>query len=197
MKFSFDQRPVIVVIAGPNGAGKSTFYDTHIAQSELFFVNADIIALKSELSAYEAAEVAGQMRDNFVARRESFVFETVLSDPVGDKIDFLERAVAVGYTVVFFFVGVESAAISHNRVRMRVSQGGHAVPRGKLDTRYPRTMANLARAVRTLPSVFVFDNGDLQQPYRLLAEYRDGQLIERGDAWPKWFQSVAEDGAVN
>lgn len=190
MKFSFDQRPIIVAIAGPNGAGKSTFHDTYIAQSKLFFINADIIALKSGVSAYEAAEAAGQIRDDFVERQESFVFETVLSDPVGDKIDFLKRVAAKGYTVVLFFIGVKSSAVSHSRVRMRVSQGGHGVPQDKLDARYPRTMANLARAIRALPSVFVFDNSDLRQPYHLLAEYRDGQLAERGDSWPEWFQQM-------
>ena len=192
MKFSFDQRPVIVTVAGPNGAGKSTFYDAYIAQSKLFFINADIIALGSEVSAYEAAIAASQMRDDFVARHESFVFETVLSDPVGEKVDFLKHAVLEGYNVIFFFIGVGSVAISHNRVRARVSQGGHGVPQGKLDARYPRTMANLARAIKDLPSVFVFDNSDLQQPYRLLAEYRNGQLIERGNPWPGWFLNVVE-----
>ncbi len=197
MKFSFDHRPVIVAIAGPNGAGKSTFYDTYVAQSKLFFVNADIIALGSEVSAYEAAEAAGQMRNDFLARRESFVFETVLSDPVGEKVNFLRRAIAQGYSVVFFFIGVESAAISHTRVRMRVTQGGHGVPQEKLATRYPRTLTNLARAIKKLPSVFVFDNSDLRQPYRLLAEYRDRQLAERSEPWPEWFQNVAEQAAAD
>ena len=196
MEFAFDQRPVIVAIAGPNGAGKSTFFDTYIAPSKLFFINADIIARESETSAYDAAEAAGQMRDDFIARRESFVFETVLSDPVGDKIAFLERATAEGYTVVFFFIGVRSAALSHNRVRMRVSQGGHGVPQGKLDARYPRTMANLSRAIKKLPSVLVFDNSDLRQPYRLFAEYQSGQLVKSDDLWPEWFRDVIERDAI-
>ena len=197
MDFTFDQRPVIVAIAGPNGAGKSTFYDTYIAQSKLFFVNADIIAHGTEVSAYEAAEAAGQMRDDFVTRHESFVFETVLSDPVGEKVDFLKRAVAEGYMVIFFFVGVRSAFISQTRVKMRVTQGGHGVPSAKLETRYPRTMANLARAIKISPSVFVFDNSDLSQPYRLLAEYRNGILTQRGDPWPKWFLDVVEQDAAS
>ena len=196
MDFTSDQRPVVVAIAGPNGAGKSTFYDTYVAQSRLFFVNADILALGSDLSAYEAAEAAGQVRDNFVARRESFVFETVLSDPVGEKVDFLRRVIAEGYGVVFFFIGIESASVSHTRVKMRVTQGGHGVPQGKLEARFPRTMANLVRAIKTLPSVFVFDNSDLLQTYRLIAEYQDGQLVERGDPWPKWFQNVVEQAGT-
>ena len=64
------------------------------------------------------------------------------------------------------------------------------MPREKLEAHYPRTAANLARAIKALPSVFVFDNSDLRQPYHRLAEYRDGQLVERATPWPEWFQKV-------
>ena len=194
MKFSFDQRPVIVAIAGRNGAGRSTFYDTYIARSKLF------LSMPTSSRSQESCRLAKRRKPlakcalNFVARRREVRFETVLADPVGEKVDFLNRAVAQGDNIVFFLVGVGSAAISHNRVRTRVSRGGHGVPQEKLDARYPRTMANLARAIKDLPSVFVFDNSDLQQPYRLLAEYRSGRLIGRGDPWPKWFMDVVQQG---
>jgi len=59
----------------------------------LAFVNADIIATESDLGA---AEVAEEIRRSRFARRESFIFETVFSDPVADKIAFMEDAVKVG-----------------------------------------------------------------------------------------------------
>jgi hypothetical protein len=34
-----------------------------------------------------------------IGRGESFVFETVFSDPVGDKVAFLEEAAGRGYVV--------------------------------------------------------------------------------------------------
>jgi len=52
--------------------------------------------------------------------------------------------------------------MSEQRVSMRVSQGGHDVPADKLAARFPRTLANLATAIRELPCVLVFDNSDLR-----------------------------------
>jgi predicted ABC-type ATPase len=162
-----DQRPVIVAIAGPNGAGKTTFFEAFIRPAALPFVNADEIARELSLDAYAAAEVASRIRQELVARRESFAFETVFSDPARAKLDFLRSAVNLGYTVLLCFVGLDSWASSATRVAMRVSQGGHNVPDEKLAARYPRSLENLAHALRQLPLVYIFDNSNLADPFRL------------------------------
>ena len=41
-------------------------------------------------------------------RGESFIMETVFSDPVGDKVSFLEEAVQLGYEVILCFIGIEN-----------------------------------------------------------------------------------------
>ena len=190
MDFRLDQHPVVIAIAGPNGAGKSTFYDVYLRSAGVRFINADVIAKERSLDAYVAAKVAGELRDEMIARRESFAFETVLSDPVGEKVEFLRRAADAGYTVVFCFIGVESAGISNTRVAMRVSKGGHDVPREKLVSRLPRTFANLQRALALLPYVLVFDNSKLSQPYQFVAEYRDGRMVRSGENLPVWFEAL-------
>lgn len=60
---------------------------------------------------------------------------------------------------------------------MGVSQGGPDVPSQKLIERYPRTMANLKQAIKTLPHVYIFDNNDLSIPYRLVAVYQEGKSL--------------------
>jgi predicted ABC-type ATPase len=97
-----DERPIIVAIAGPNGAGKTTFYEAHLQPAGLLFVNADVLSRELELDAYEAARVADAIRRALVQCGESFVFETVFSDPVGEKVAFLKEAVASGYTCLWF-----------------------------------------------------------------------------------------------
>ena len=99
MKFSrFDDRPIVVAIAGPNGAGKTTFYETHLRQAALRFVNADVLCRELNLEPYAAAEVASSLRQSLLERGESFVFETVFSDPVGEKVAFLKKAAQSGHT---------------------------------------------------------------------------------------------------
>jgi predicted ABC-type ATPase len=166
----------VVALAGPNGAGKTTFYRTFLADCGLYFVNADVIAKEMNVDAYRAAQVAGVFRQQLIEQKVSFIFETVFSDPAGDKLGFLKHAEALGYTVALFFIGIGGPEISDQRVAMRVSQGGHDVPQGKLIDRYPRVMRNLRQSLMELSNVWVYDNSDLLNPFRLVLVREDGDL---------------------
>lgn len=109
---------------------------------------------------------------------------------MGDKLSFLKHAAQSGYAVVLCFVGIADAATSEARVSMRVSQGGHDVPTEKLIERFPRTLANLAVALRELPCVLVFDNGDLRHPFRQVAAYANGQAVQVNEPVPAWFKRL-------
>lgn len=190
MELPLDRRPVIVAVAGPNGAGKSTFFHAHLEQTGLRFVNADVIARELNAEPYAAARIADSIRKELVRQRESFVFETVFSDPVGEKISFLKDAEAAGYTVIVCFIGISGSTVSEERIGMRVSQGGHDVPKEKLEARYPRTIANLRSALREMPHVWIFDNDNLRHPFRLVAVYQAGRQIEMATPVPIWLKSA-------
>ncbi len=187
----FDGRPVIVAIAGPNGAGKTTFFHSHLRPAGLRFVNADDLACELEAPAYEAAALADALRRELLRQRESFIFETVFSDPAGAKLAFLGEAAAAGYQVVLCFIGIPGPKVSEERVAMRVSRGGHNVPPEKLASRFPRTLANLKAAIRTLPMVLVFDNADLAFPFRKVAEVRAGERVYQAKPIPRWLAGAA------
>jgi predicted ABC-type ATPase len=190
IKSALDDRPVIVAIAGPNGAGKTTFFHSHLREAGLRFINADDIARELKITSYEAAELADALRRELVRQRESFVFETVFSDPIGDKLTFLKDASVTGYNVVLCFIGISGPATSEERVGMRVSQGGHDVPSEKLVSRFPRTLANLDAAIQTLPTVLVFDNQDLAAPFRKVAEFQNGESVFLAALVPEWLHAL-------
>jgi predicted ABC-type ATPase len=187
-----DRRPIVVALAGPNGAGKSTFFYSHLQPGGLRFVNADRIARELKLDAYAAARVADAIRRELVRQRESFVFETVFSDPVGEKLTFLRETAQAGYTVVLCFIGLSEPSVCEERVAMRVSQGGHDVPSEKLISRFPRIMSNLEAAIRDLPNVWVFDNDDLQVPFRRVAIFQNGKCVDKNKAVPEWFRAIVD-----
>ena len=193
MSCSIDQLPLIVAVTGPNGAGKTTFYHSHLKSVGLRFINADVLAAELDMESYTAARMAGTLRNALVEQGESFVFETVFSDPVGDKLAFLKSAAARGYTVILCFIGISGPEVSEQRVAMRVSQGGHDVPSDKLVTRYPRILANLQAAIRELPNVWVFDNDDLRTPYRKVAVFEQSRRILVGKPVPKWLQPMLKE----
>jgi predicted ABC-type ATPase len=185
-----DRRPVIVALAGPNGAGKSTFYHAHLEAAGLRFVNADVLSHELKIGPYEAAKMADSIRRELLRQRESFIFETVFSDSIGEKLAFLKDATAEGYTVILCFIGISDPETSEQRVAMRVSQGGHDVPTEKLEARYPRILMNLRHALRELPYVWVFDNDDLRYPFRLVTVYESGQPKRLHKPIPRWLASV-------
>ena len=190
----FDRRPILVALAGPNGAGKTTFYHAHLNASGLRFINADVLSREQDLEPYKAANVAEALRVELIRRRESFIFETVFSDPVGNKVEFLKSASSSGYTVVVCFIGLAGPDLCEERVAMRVSQGGHDVPHEKLKSRFPRILANLRAAIRELPIVLVYDNSDLRHPFRRIAVFENGRLISQATMPPQWYSSLASCG---
>lgn len=183
------ERPLVVAIAGPNGAGKTTFYWSHISAAGLRFVNTDVLAREIEIDPYSAARLAGALRTQLTEAGESFVFETVFSDPVGDKVSFLRTAVARGYTVVLCFIGLTDVELCEERAAMLVTQGGHDVPSEKLIERFPRTQVNLKKAITELPHVLIFDNSDLSRPFQQIAVFQNGVLqfkSKSAGAWKTW-----------
>jgi predicted ABC-type ATPase len=190
VKEILNRRPIVVALAGPNGAGKSSFYRAFLKPSGLRFVNADVLANDLKIDAYGAARLADGLRRQLIEERESFIFETVFSDPVGEKLEFLKEAERAGYAVVLFFIGISGSAVSDERVAMRVAKGGHDVPAEKIAERFPRVMRNLQRALAELSNVRVYDNSDLMHPYRLVATRENGQAVELHGPVPEWLGAL-------
>jgi len=190
-----ERRPTVIAIAGPNGAGKSTFYRAQFADLGLRYVNADDLARELRIDAYEAANLAANVRAGLIEQRQSFIFETVFSDPAGEKVALLADAAKQGYAVVLFFIGLADVSLSEARVVNRVRDGGHDVPTEKLEARFPRTLANLQRAVRELPCVLVYDNSDDERPFRAVARFENGALVGGSQPVPAWARPVLKPAA--
>lgn len=180
--------PLLHLLAGPNGSGKTTFYEQVLGPATgLPFINADFIA--RELwpgsvrdRSYEAATIAAQRREDMIARRRSFIAETVFSHP--SKLHLIRQAQQAGFLVVVHLVMVP-LALSMRRVEARVRHGGHDVPVAKQQERYHRLWPLVAEALRLADEGYAYDNGSAKAPYRLVAHFEQGKRI--GDPrWPSW-----------
>jgi predicted ABC-type ATPase len=176
------RQPLLIALVGSNGAGKSTFYRTFVEPSGLEFLNADVVAKElnpthPEAASYDAMHIVERERRQRVADRRSFCFETVLSDPEGEKVAFLKHARTLGYQVVVAFIRIPSADYSTLRVSQRVREGGHNVPQDKLRDRFARTQANVAKALAIADIGLVYDNSSAERPFQLVEVWRDGRRI--------------------
>lgn len=190
-------RPTLFLIAGPNGAGKSTFYDTVLAgRVAAPFINADIIQ-REELrdsapkAAYEAARIAEERRRSFMAEGRSFVMETVFSH--SSKLDLLNDARKAGYRLTVFHLALASADLAVARVKERVAEGGHQVPKQKVRDRFDRNQHLIRQAVLMADRALVFDGSALNARPPVMLEMANGQVVDCADEEPAWFQALYGD----
>ena len=190
------RQPLLVVLAGINGAGKSTFYFQSLRHLNLPFVNADLIAAQlwpqePFAHAYEAAERAAQMRDQFLARKRSFVTETVFSHV--SKVSLIEKAKGTGYRVILIYIHLDGSDLARMRVEERVGRGGHPVPDEKIIQRFPRLLKHLHPAIAVADVALLYDNSILGEPFRHIATVKGGVLqATPSQALPEWASKLLQ-----
>jgi predicted ABC-type ATPase len=187
-----DAGPYLIVLAGPNGAGKSTFYELFLEGLPVPFINADRIARSAfpgrAAVDYEAARIAEAERRRLLAEAQSFVMETVFSDPAGDKVAFLRRARGAGYFAVLVYVGLDSPELAAARVAHRLANGGHDVPVARIKPRFIRSLANLRAALRFVDRAYLYDNS--ATPYVRVAETARGRILWQSARLPPWARGM-------
>lgn len=195
--------PIFHLLAGPNGAGKSSLYRALVADglidSKLEFINADIYErehlkpIKNPVKRTEAARSwAEGRRSALIQEKCAFASETVFSH--ASKIALIEQAKQAGYQIVLYVVALDNPETLVERVSQRVREGGHNVPTDKILSRYPRTLANLAKALPLADAAFLYDSQDiLSSGLQHIATCRKGVLIEGVADLPTWAKNVLKD----
>jgi len=167
----------VIIIAGPNGAGKTTFAREYLPQ-ELgitAFINADLIAaglspFAPELAARRAGRLMLEEIDRCAEEGADFAFETTLAGKV--YLRRIERWRRDGYRSKLIFLSLGSVEDAIERVRLRISQGGHAIPIPVIQRRFAAGLTNFHQHYRpAVDSWQLIDNGG-EKP-ELLAEGRN------------------------
>lgn len=193
-----EHQPVLIVIAGPNGSGKTTITSKilrHEWMENAVYINPDQVAQErfgdwnSPEAVLKAAQFCEEQREDCLRKRQSLIFETVLSSE--GKVDFIRRAKEAGFFIRLFFVSTNHPAINSSRIAKRVMQGGHDVPIPKIISRYKKSIVNCKRVASIVNRVYVYDNSVDDVDARLLFRMTDGQLFKRYvDVIPEWAQTI-------
>lgn len=172
-----NKKPEVVIFAGPNGSGKSTITQSAITRGDYF--NADTIKACTHCDDLTAAKQAEALREDAMAHRRDFTFETVLSTE--RNLNLLRRAKEQGYFVRGYFVFTRNPYINVTRVQSRAENGGHDVPTDKIMSRYQKTMANLPELIRLCDICHVYDN--TQELFRIFKKRKDEDFIFTSKIW--------------
>lgn len=142
------------------------------------------------INSYFASVASDFIRQTLVQNQKSFSFETVMSSP--DKVGFLDKARRNGYRTYLYYVATVDPLINISRVEQRVREGGHSVPKDKIETRYYRSLDLLLDAVKLTNRAYIFDNSDEESTW--IAEITGGEDIEiKQDDIPGWFKKYVLD----
>jgi predicted ABC-type ATPase len=161
-------RPNLYIIAGPNGAGKTTFARKFLPQYVecLEFVNADFIAgglspFAPERAAIHAGRLMLEQIHSLAERGVDFGFETTLSGKTYVKL--LQGMRKGGYLIHIFFLWITDVELALERIKLRVRNGGHAIPEAIVRRRFGRSLPNFLRVYKPLADSWtIFDNsGDV------------------------------------
>ena len=115
------------------------------------------------------------------------------------KVEILHNARDAGYRTYLYFVATDDPSINISRVANRVALGGHAVPEGKIEERYHRSLGLLMDAICLTNRAYVFDNStdNADGTHTWLAEITDGRVLElKSDRIPSWFKRAVLDKIV-
>lgn len=173
------------IIGGVNGTGKSSL--TGVLKSQIsdlgIIIDADKIAQeKTGGDNMKAGRLAVRRIRDCLNKGVCFTQETTLSGFTTAK-----KASAAGYYVRLFYVGLDSVEESLDRIKNRVAHGGHDIPANVVKRRFSIRWDALSDALPYCDEAVFYDN---YNGFVEVANYRNGELILKGDYRPKWILSL-------
>jgi predicted ABC-type ATPase len=184
--------PTLSVIAGPNGSGKSTLTSSIWFEGNDNLIDPDAIARRINSAhpaqaAVPAAREAILRSKALLADRLSFTLESTLAGHGAMAI--MRTARNIGYQTTLVFVALGDPELHIDRVRLRVSQGGHDIPDIDIRRRYIRSLMNAPEALKLADEAIVLDNSGMHPVRTLLL--KGGFVVWRADILPEWVQKLS------
>ena len=174
---------IYTIISGVNGVGKSSF--TGVLKSERndlgFIIDVDKLGTENNYKAIEAGKIAVRKIKEFLSKELSFTQETTLSGFLTEKT--VKTAKSRGYYIRLFYIGLGSSEECIKRIENRVEKGGHNIERSDVERRYNKRSEDLIKILPYCDEAHLFDN---ENGFIEVAEYKNGELICKGDYKPAW-----------
>ncbi|OOM80298.1 hypothetical protein CLPUN_13370 [Clostridium puniceum] len=128
---------------------------------------------------------AVKMINYYMKNDISFHQETTLAGK--SIINNIKKAKEKGFFVVMNYIGLENSEIAKERVRFRVSKGGHGIPDEVIEKRYAESLLNLKDAINICDEVNIYDNTN---EFIQLINIKNGTLIWRDKIMPEWAKTI-------
>lgn len=171
------------IIGGVNGVGKSSFTGVlKGTRSDLgTIIDVDKITAALGGNALEGGKEAVRRMEDCLEKGVSFTQETTLSGFRTERT--AQKARELGYSVRLYYVGLNTAAESLERIANRVRRGGHDIDSGDVIRRFAGRWEAVKKVLPYCDTAEFYDNDN---GFALVAEYRNGELLLVGAQRPAW-----------
>ena len=168
-------RPVLLLLVGASGSGKTVFYNAHL-KAALPKV------LKASASPLDQGETDEERR-RLLRARESFVYQSVVFD-----LALMQEAKSQGYEVKAVYVSTEDPDLNLGRVILRVNNGGRFAPISRIAQDCAYGVRQLPEVKKRVDDLMLFDNTPHGRGVRLIAYFRERELVRLACTIPRWAQ---------
>lgn len=186
---------IYTIIAGANGVGKTSLYQILKSSDDLGErINTDEIVSEKgswmdKLLQIKASRTAMSLLAKYIANEVTFHQETTL--PGNVILKQIKKAKEKGFEIRLYFVGVESVEVSLNRVKKRVTKGGHGIDEATIRKRFAAMPDQLKTILPLCDTASFYDN---TVRFRRLALTKGDVIFDSDMDLPSWFNDlVAKD----
>ena len=191
--------PNLFIISGCNGAGKTTASFTILPEllQVKEFVNADEIArglspFQPETVSIAAGKIMLRRLQELLLQGHDFAFETTLS--TRSFVGLIRQAKDLGYSINLIYYWLDSTDLAIERVKTRVSEGGHHIPTDTIIRRYFTGLKNFINLYRDKVNYWMLIDNSGAEP-ELIAEGRNPEeyQIVNVEKWTLITKIVSND----
>ena len=166
-----------ILIAGPNGAGKSTFVknNRHLLDILRYFA-IDYVHNPDKLASYycekykESLDKSNKKAlddielevDGCISNYRSVAVETVLASEKYKKYWIDRNTENTKFEKILFYIGIESPLVSEKHIKMRVLNGGHDIPKDKIEPRFNTSINNLVWFAKRADIFYIYENKHIE-----------------------------------
>jgi len=161
IQFTYERQPIAIFLLGTNGSGKSTLR-SYLDLSEITInIDPDLLnkAYKNKYPKtyeIESAKEALCQINNAIDKGINFCIESTLAGH--GTMQRIKKAKASGFFVVAYYVSLDSVEINLERIKQRVSKGGHDIPEATVRKRFIESKNNLEKIKNSFDKLYLIDN---------------------------------------
>ncbi|URZ15819.1 zeta toxin family protein [Clostridium felsineum] len=189
---------IYTIFAGVNGAGKTSIYKSvyyNENKSEKRINTDEMVAKigswKDDNLQIKCAREAIKLIKKYISEGISFNQETTLSGK--SIVKNIRLAKQNGFYVTMNYIGVENVNIAKERVKIRISKGGHGIPNEAIERRYTESLLNLKSLLNVCDKIDIYDNTEM---LKLVMSIEKGRIIWQYRKIPNWLDKFLKSSDI-